>query len=95
MSGYGVLDFMARTVRNNKALFKKRKPLKKIFEENNLHYIKKKVEDYTREFDPEKKRIFLERFHARQKRVRRQRLILLSIVIIIFSLACVILLYSL
>ena len=76
---------MVRTYRNNRALLKKRKPLKKIYEENNLHYVKKKVEKRTRNFDPEKKEIFLKKFHAKQKRVRKKNLILLLTVILVFA----------
>ena len=95
MSGYGVLDFMARTVRNNKALFRKRKPLKKIYEENNLHYIKKRIHEKTQKYNPEQKRIFLEKFYARQKRIRKSNMILLLIVIIIFTFLTILLLKAL
>ena len=84
--GHGVLDFIARTYRNNRALLKERKPLKKIYEENNLHSIKKKVDQRTRKFDPEKRRVFLEKFHARQRRTQRRLAFLLMFVISMFSL---------
>lgn len=85
MSGYGVMDFMVRTYRNNKALLKKRKPLRKIYEENNLYYIKKKVQHHTRDFDPERKKIFLEKFYAKQKRIRKRNGILLAAIVTICS----------
>lgn len=83
--GYGVLDFMVRTYRNNRALLKNKKPLKKIYEENNLLYIKKKVQKRVTEFDPEKRRVFLEKFHARQRRTQKRLTIILTLVILIFS----------
>ena len=65
------------------ALLKERKPLKKIFEENTLHYLKKKAQQRASEFDPEKKRVFLEKFYARQRRTKRRLSVLLVIVILI------------
>lgn len=81
-----MLDFMARTVRNNKALLKKRKPLRKIYEENNLYYIRKNVQKRANKFDPEKRRLFLEKFHAKQKKVHKRLSILLVLTITLFTL---------
>ena len=84
--GHSVMDFIARTYRNNRALLKERKPLKSIYEENSLHKVRKKVAERAREFDPEKRWIFLEKFHARQRRIQRRLVTLLVVVILIFSL---------
>ncbi|MEQ9466728.1 MAG: hypothetical protein RLN88_04910 [Ekhidna sp.] len=87
MGGFGVMDFMVKSYRNNRGLLKGgKKSLKKIYEDNNLHYLKKRVEEKTREYDPEKRRIFLEKFHARQKRIQRRLAMLLTIIIGVFSL---------
>lgn len=80
------MDFIARTYRNNRALLKERKPLKSIYEENNLHKVRKKVEQRTQEFDPEKRTIFLEKFYARRRRTRRRLGVLLVLVILVFIL---------
>lgn len=84
--GHSVLDFIARTYRNNRALLKEKKPLKKIYEENNLHNIQKKAQKRAHEFDPEKRRVFLEKFHARQRGTQRRLTTLLVVVILTFSL---------
>lgn len=86
MRGHSVLDFMVRTYRNNRALLKERKPLKKIYEENNLHYVEKKVQERIRNFDPVKKQVFLNKFHARRRRSQRRLAILLAGVILLFGL---------
>ena len=87
MGGFGVMDFMVKSYRNNRGLLKGgKKSLKKIYEDNNLHYVKKRVEKKTKEFDPEKKKIFLEKFHKRQKRTQKRLTILLTLVILMFSL---------
>lgn len=94
MRGYGVLDFMVRTYRNNRALLKERKPLKKIYEENNLHYIKKRAQKRADKFDSEKRRKFLEKFYARQRKVKKRLAILLTFVIILFTLILFLILSS-
>ena len=91
MSGYGVLDFMVRTYRNNRNLLKKRKSLKTIYQENNLHYIKKKIEKKTETFDAEATSRFLEKIQARQKKARRKRALLLVISILTVALILLIL----
>ncbi len=85
MGGFGVMDFMVKSAKNNSSLLKRKKSLKTIYQENNLHYVKKKVTEKTKHFDEDRKRIFLEKFHARQKKVRRKLTILLIIIVSIFS----------
>ncbi|MEQ8905422.1 hypothetical protein [Ekhidna sp.] len=82
--GSGMMDFMVKSYRNNRGLLKGgKKSLKKIYQENNYFYIKKKMAERTKEFDPKQKRIFLAKFHAKQKKVRTRQTFLF---IIIFSL---------
>ena len=82
MRGYGVLDFMVRTYRNNRNLLKQKKSLKTIYQENNLYYVKRKIAVKTASYDPEKKQRFLDKLHYRQKRARqRQALLLLSLLV--------------
>ena len=86
MGGFGVMDYMIKSFKSNRGLLKGgKKSLKKIYEENNLLYVKKKVQKRIEEFDPEKKRIFLEKFHARQKKARRRKALFLSFLVLIFS----------
>ena len=84
--GHSVLDFISRTYRNNRALLKEKKPLKTIYNENNFHYIRKRVQKRAETYDPDKRKVFLEKFYARQKRTQRRLITLLVLVILIFSL---------
>lgn len=85
--GSGMMDFMVKSYRNNRGLLKKgKKSLKKIYQENNYFYIKKRVAEKTRKFDPEQKRIFLEKFHAKQKKVRMRQTFLFIIIFSLFGL---------
>lgn len=87
MGGSGMMDFMVKSYRQNRGLLKGgKKSLKKIYEENNYFYIKKKIADRTKEFDPEKKKIFLQKFHAKQRKIRIRQTILFLIVLGVFSL---------
>lgn len=91
MGGFGVMDFMIKSSRANRSLLKGgKKSLQKIYQENNLHYIKKRVTEKTREYSEDQKRIFMERFYARQKKVRRKNIIILISVIVFFSIVAVI-----
>lgn len=84
MPGFGVTDNMVKSFRANRSLLKgSRKRLKRIFVENNYFYIRKKVVEKTKSFDPEQKRIFLAKFHAKQKKARTRQTFLF---IIVFSL---------
>ena len=86
MGGFGVMDFMVKSFRNNRRLLKgRRKSIKEIYQDHNLNYIKKRVQERTREFDPEKKKIFLEKFYSRQRTVQKRLAILLTFVITIFT----------
>lgn len=59
MGGSGMMDFMVKSYRNNRGLLKGgKKSLKKIYQENNYFYIKKKIVEKTKDFDPEKKNFF-------------------------------------
>ena len=59
MGGSGMMDFMVKSYRSNRKLLKNgKKSLKTIYEE-------------TREYDPDTKRLFLEKFHTRQNRPAR------------------------
>lgn len=84
MPGEGVSDNMARSYRANRRILKgTRKRLRRIYRENNYFYIRKKIIDKTKSYDPEEKRIFLAKFHAKRKKVRTRQTFLF---IIIFSL---------
>ena len=75
---------MVKSYRSNRRILKgTRKRLKKIYQDNNYFYIRKKIINKTREFDPETKRIFLEKFYAKRKKVRFRQTFLF---IVIFSL---------
>ena len=81
------MDFMVKSYKNNRGLLKGgKKSLKTIYNENSLHYRKKKVEERVKEFDPERKRLFLEKFHARQRKVQRRRIALFLTLSAIFGL---------
>ena len=85
--GSGMMDFMVKSYRNNRGLLKNgKKSLKKIYQENNYFYIKKRVAEKTRKFDPEQKRIFLEKFHTKQKKVRSRQTFLFIIIFSLFGL---------
>ncbi len=85
MRGYGVLDFMARTYRNNRALLKEKKSLKTIYNENNLHYIRKRAQKRAEAYDPDKRKVFLEKFYARQQKIQKRLAILLILTIVVFT----------
>ncbi|MEP1033917.1 hypothetical protein [Ekhidna sp.] len=86
MGGFGVMDFMVKSYRHNRFLLKgSKKSLKKIYEDNNLLYIRKRVEEKTREYNPEKKKAFLEKFHKRQKRVQKRQATLAVLIIVLFA----------
>lgn len=88
MGGFGVMDHMVKSYRNNRKLLRGgKKSMKKIYQENNYFYIKKKLNSKTKDYDPEQKRIFLQKFHAKQKKVRSRQTFLF---IIIFTLLGVI-----
>ncbi len=85
--GSGMMDFMVKSFRNNRGLLKNgKKSLKKIYQENNYFYVKKKVFEKTKTFDLEKKRLFLARFHAKQRKVRTRQTFLFIIVFTLFGL---------
>ncbi|WP_420317572.1 hypothetical protein [Ekhidna sp.] len=87
MGGFGVMDNMVKSYRSNRNLLKGgKKSMKKIYEENNYFYIKKKIAERTREFDPEMKRIFLQKFYAKQKKVRKRQTFLFLSIISLFGL---------
>ncbi|MEQ8627680.1 hypothetical protein [Ekhidna sp.] len=85
--GSGMMDFMVKSYKNNRGLLKNgKKSLKKIYQENNYFYVKKKIVEKTKDFDPEKKRLFLDRFHAKQKKVRTRQTFLFIIIFTLFGL---------
>ncbi|WP_436517889.1 hypothetical protein [Ekhidna sp. To15] len=74
MGGFGVMDHMVKSYRNNRQLLRGgKKSMKKIYQENNYFYIKKKLSEKTKDYDPEQKRIFLQKFHSKQKKVRTRQ----------------------
>lgn len=84
--GSGMMDFMVKSYRNNRGLLKNgKKSLKKIYQENNYFYLKKRVAEKTKKFDPEQKGIFLEKFHAKQKKVRTRQTFLFIIIFTLFG----------
>lgn len=86
MGGSGVMDFMVKSYRSNRRLLKGgKKSLRKIYQENSLHYVKRRVAEKTRHFDEEQKQIFLERFHRRQRKTRQKRVIFFIIFILVFG----------
>lgn len=87
MGGSGMMDFMVKSYRSNRGLLKGgKKSLKKIYQENNYFYIKKKVIEKTKNFDPEKKQLFLTKFHAKQKKVRARQTFLFIIIFVLIGL---------
>lgn len=69
MGGSGMMDFMVKSYRNNMGLLKNgKKSLKKIYEENNYFYVRKKVAEKTKEFDPEKKADFPNQISRKTKK---------------------------
>ncbi len=83
--GVGIMDFIARTAKNNRALIGTKKSLKTIYQENNLLYVKRRVAEKTKHYDENQKRIFLERFYAKRKKARQKRTVFLLVFIVIFS----------
>lgn len=92
MSGFGSMDHMVKSYRNNRKLLKGgKKSLKRIYQENNYFYIKKKINARTKTFDPEQKRIFLKKFHAKQKKARTRQTFLFLFIVLLFGLLFVLL----
>ncbi len=85
MGLYSVVDHMVKSYRNNRALLQgRKKSLKTIYQENNYHYIKKKIVKKTAEFDEEKRQLFLQKIKTRQKKARqRQAFLLVSLILVV------------
>ncbi len=89
--GFGVINQMVQTFRSNRKLLSgRKKSMKQIYEENNFFYVRKKINEKTKNYDPESKRIFLEKFHAKQKKVRARQTFL---IVVFFSLIGLIVLF--
>lgn len=87
MGGFGSMDHMVKSYRANRKLLKgTKKSLKRIYQENNFLYTKKRIQIKIKKFDPEKKRIFLEKFHRKQRRIRLRRTLLSIFILVLFVL---------
>lgn len=94
MGGFGSIDQMIKSFHSNRALLKgTKKSLRTIYQENNYFYIKKRVNAKTKKFDPEQKRIFLKKYHAKQKMARALRTFLVFSIVALFGLLLLLLLF--
>ncbi len=85
--GSGMMDFMVKSYKNNRGLLKNgKKSLKKIYQENNYFYVKKRLVEKTKNYDPHQKQLFLVRFHAKQKKVRARQTFLFIMIFTLFGL---------